>query len=309
MRWGRDPEARADTVLVVDDTPESLRMLVDMLEAEAMHVLVATSGEAALDVLSFERPDLILMDAVMPGMGGFAATRAIKSNPVCAGIPVIFMTGLTELDHVVEALEAGAVDYVRKPLLVPELIARARVHMNNARVAEDSQAALDASGRSLIALDRAGRLKWQTPEARRILAEHFPMDEDWSHALPAALELPIAQLLEQGESGATSLRIELPTATLELARLTQVRAGDVLIRLNDVNPGAAVVRLHTTYGLTPREAEVLLWISYGKPNRDISEILGISPRTVNKHLEHLFQKLGVETRSAAAAFATRSLVQ
>jgi DNA-binding NarL/FixJ family response regulator len=295
---------RPDTVLVVDDTPQSLRLLVDALEADAMDVLVATSGEAALEVLAFRRPDLILMDAVMPGMGGFAATRAIKADPESAGIPIVFMTGLTDSDHVVEALAAGAVDYVRKPLLVPELLARVRVHMTNARVTEDSQAALDASGRSLIAVDRAGRLKWQTPQARRMLADHFPLD----HAWPAALDVAIAQLLEGGEGGATSLRIELPASTLELTRLAHVRS-EVLIRLSDVNPGAAVVRLHTAYGLTPREAEVLLWISYGKPNRDISEILGISPRTVNKHLEHLFQKLGVETRSAAAAFATRSLVQ
>ena len=79
----------------------------------------------------------------------------------------------------------------------------------------------------------------------------------------------------------------------------------MLIRLNHLDPLADIARLQSHFGLTQREAEVLLWISYGKPNRVISEILVISPRTVNKHLEQIFEKLGVETRAAAAAFAVR----
>jgi len=85
----------------------------------------------------------------------------------------------------------------------------------------------------------------------------------------------------------------------------RVRGSEVLVRLNDVNPAANIALLQTRFTLTNREAEVLLWISYGKPNRVISEILDISPRTVNKHLEQIFVKLGVETRAAAAASAVR----
>jgi len=162
------PPLHVDTVLIVDDTPETLRMLCDALEADGLRVLVATSGEAGIDVLRHERPDLIVMDAVMPGMDGFATTRAIKTNPATAGIPVIFMTGLTNSEDVRAALQSGAVDFVRKPPVIDELIARVRVHMANARVAEGGQAALDASGRHLIAVDPRGRLKWWTPYARRL---------------------------------------------------------------------------------------------------------------------------------------------
>ena len=298
-----------DTVLVTDDSPEMLRFLADALEAESIRVLVATSGEAAIDLLRHERPDLILMDAVLPGIGGFAATRMIKANPITAGIPVIFMTGLTTSEHVLAALEAGAVDYVRKPLVLDELLARVRVHMNNARVAEGSQAALDASGRHLIAVDRVGRLKWWTPHARKLLARYLHDDETAAERLPEVLEAAVAQLLDEASRPDQVVRVELPGVTLELARVARLRADEVLIRLSEISSDTATARLRHSYGLTPREAEVLLWISYGKPNRDISDILGISPRTVNKHLENLFQKLGVETRSAAAAYAVRSLTQ
>jgi DNA-binding NarL/FixJ family response regulator len=303
-----------DTVLIVDDTPVELRMLCDALEDDGLRVLVATSGEAAIDVLHYERPDLIVMDAGLPGIDGFATTRAIKADPATAGIPVIFMTGLTDSADVRAALESGAVDYVRKPPVIDELIARVRVHMANARVAEGGQAALDASGRHLIAVDPRGRLKWWTPYARRLLSDCFPCANSMAgnpraDMLPAALDEPVARLLGDDDGPARSLRIALPDSTLELVRVGKLRAEEVLIRLNHINPGAAVARLHASYGLTQREAEVLLWISYGKPNRDISDILGISPRTVKKHLEHLFPKLGVETRSAAAAFAARSLAQ
>jgi DNA-binding CsgD family transcriptional regulator len=79
-----------------------------------------------------------------------------------------------------------------------------------------------------------------------------------------------------------------------------------LFRLTEETPGDGDL-LQTRLGLTQREAEVLIWIAGGKPNRDIGEILGISPRTVNKHLEQIFTKLGVENRASAAAQATKIL--
>lgn len=302
----QDPQPHVDTVLVVDDTPESLRFLADTLEVEGIRVLIATSGEAALSLLSHIVPDLILMDAVMPGIGGFEATRILKRNPASARVPVIFMTGLTESEHVLAALEAGGVDYVRKPLVINELIARVRVHMANARLAQDSQAALDASGRHLISMGREEQLLWWTPQAGSLLAENCP---EWSvmpGPAPAALRPALARLARADESGA-SVRLDLAHSTLELVLVARMRGAEWLVRLNDVNPAGDIALLQARHGLTSREAEVLLWISYGKPNRVISEILSISPRTVNKHLEQVFVKLGVETRAAAAALAVRAI--
>ena len=96
---------------------------------------------------------------------------------------------------------------------------------------------------------------------------------------------------------------------LELVVVAHYREDEVLIRLNEVNPEQDLARLQDRLPLTNREAEVLLWVSYGKPNRVISDVLQISPRTVTKHLERIFDKIGVETRSAAAAVAIRIIGQ
>ncbi len=301
-----DNKPLGDTVLIVDDTPDSLRFLTDALESAGLTVLIATTGEGALDLLTHIVPDLILMDAVMPGMGGFEATKAIKADPAWAHVPILFMTGLTESEHVVRGFDSGGSDYVRKPIDVNELLARVRVHIAQARAVQASEAGLDATGRLLFAMDRQGRLLWCTPMARQFIRTHAPVWNEESATLPPPFHA-LAQRLtaEKTEPGATA-KVDLTAMAIELVLITHYREDELLIRINEINPAADVARLQERHGLTQREAEVLLWISYGKPNRVISEILAISPRTVNKHLEQIFEKLGVETRAAAAAVAVRT---
>ena len=103
------------------------------------------------------------------------------------------------------------------------------------------------------------------------------------------------------------VRVDRPEqgTLIELTLASRYREGEVLIRVTEVDARRDVAKLSETLRLTQREAEVLLWVSYGKSSGDISEVLAISPRTVQKHLEHVYEKLGVETRSAAAAVAVR----
>lgn len=296
-----------DCILVVDDNPDSLRFLVDTLENENMTVLIASSGEATMELLSEATPDLILMDAIMPGISGLEATRQIKRNPATAHIPVIFMTGLNEPEHVVAALGTGGVDYVRKPIVIDELLARMRVHLANARTSYRSRLALGLAGRSLIALDRDGALVWCTPQAETIFAR---IDPDWTPdcgALPLQLLGAARQLLGDRSSPQAISRVELRALEIELVVLETDRPDEILIRVAEAREEGKISVLQKHHGLTHREAEVLLWVSYGKTNRTISEILAISPRTVNKHLEQVFRKLGVETRAAATAIAVRYL--
>jgi DNA-binding response OmpR family regulator/DNA-binding CsgD family transcriptional regulator len=297
------------TLLVVDDTPDSLRFLMTALEAARMTVLVAIDGLAALDLLQHVTPDLILMDAVMPNLDGFETTRRIKANPKLAHVPVIFMTGLTETEHVVRGLAAGGVDYVHKPIVIDELLARIRAHLATARVAQGGQLALDTSGRPAFAVDGKGAPRWLTPVASEILERLFP---DWratSGSLPEALARPIERVQTgEPEAGAT-VAIAVGESTLEAAYLRRTAADEWLFRLTERRPGSEERRLGEQLGLTQREAEVLLWISRGKQNREVSEILQISPRTVNKHLEQIFQKMGVENRASATAIAVTMLMQ
>jgi DNA-binding response OmpR family regulator/DNA-binding CsgD family transcriptional regulator len=296
-----------DCILVVDDNPESLRFLVDTLEAEGMTVLIARSGEATLELLGEVQPDLILMDAMMPGLSGIETTRQIKRNSATAHIPVIFLTGLNEPEHVVAALGTGGVDYVRKPIVIDELLARIRVHLVNARTTYRSRLALGLAGRSLVALGAGDALIWCTPQAEALFVQ---LDPAWTAdrgILPEPLLAPVRQLLAEQSQPLASSRAEVRGLAIELALIEADRPGETLLRVTEAREDGKIALLQKYNGLTRREAEVLLWVSYGKTNKTISEILGISPRTVNKHLEQVFRKLGVETRAAATAVAVRHL--
>jgi DNA-binding response OmpR family regulator/DNA-binding CsgD family transcriptional regulator len=300
---------RRDTVLVVDDTPDTLGFLTDTLDHAGFTVLIATDGASALDLVEQISPDLVLMDAVMPGLNGFETCRRMKREKRFSHLPVIFMTGLSETEHVVEGLAAGGVDYVTKPIIVDELLARIRVHLANARAVHGTSVALDATGRFLLATDRAGRLLWCTPKATQLLAELFPAQNDAAASLPPAVVEQLLQLRENGNSQHARSVLEAGGRKLEISVLAPIGPDELLFRLNELSSETEEAVLQQTLQLTTREAEVLLWISRGKANREIGEILNISPRTVNKHLEQIFVKLGVENRASAAARAVRALAR
>lgn len=295
-------EATRASILVVDDAPDSLRFLTDTLEGEGYGVRIARDGAAALDALRAELPDLVLMDAVMPGIDGFETTRRIKADPTLARVPVIFMTGLSETEDVVKGLAAGGVDYVKKPIVLAELLARLRVHLGNARIAAGAQGALDASNRPLVALDASGRILWTTPRSADILQQRF------GTAAGDQLAPALVGQLWRLSDGEGRVKQEFAGGRVEFAAVATM-AEERHFRVTETLEGAEERLLAQRHGLTEREAEVLLWISRGKANREISEILGISPRTVNKHLEQIFEKMGIENRASAAAAAVKTLSQ
>jgi DNA-binding response OmpR family regulator/DNA-binding CsgD family transcriptional regulator len=297
-----------DTIMVVDDSPETLSMLTDALEAAGMTVLVAIEGTQALTMAERVTPDAILMDAVMPGMDGFETTRRLKRT-AASHVPVIFMTGLTETAHIVEAFAAGGVDYVTKPIVPDELLARMRVHLANARVAHGARTALDVSGRYLFAADVEGRPSWCTPQAAKLLATAFDDFSAEVWMLPANARAWLQRRM-RGETAVMD-SIDIAAASgeriLRLSYMGRIGPGEFLLRLTEGADANEEQVLRDRLALTLREAEVLLWTARGKSNRDIGVILTLSPRTVNKHLEQIFSKLGVENRTAASAIAMRTL--
>jgi DNA-binding NarL/FixJ family response regulator len=297
------------TILVVDDTPESLRFLTTTLEQAGMTVLIAVDGLAALELLEHVTPDLVLMDAVMPGLDGFKTTRRIKADGRFRQLPVIFMTGLTDTEHVVHGLEAGGVDYVHKPIVVDELLARVSVHLANARVAQGSQLALDTAGRSSFAMDEDGATSWLTPLAIATIERLFPGWTPRDPRLPEPLAATVSRLQGPDVPAGAHASLEIGDSVVECTFLRHTSADQWLFRLTERREGDAERLLAERHGLTSREAEVLIWISRGKQNREISEILHISPRTVNKHLEQIFEKMGVENRASATAIAVGTLSQ
>jgi DNA-binding response OmpR family regulator/DNA-binding CsgD family transcriptional regulator len=297
-----------DTVLVVDDSPETLSMLTDALEGAGMTVLVAIEGAQALAMIEKVTPDVILMDAVMPGMDGFETTRALKRNKAIAHVPVLFMTGLTETEHIVKGFNAGGVDYVTKPIVPDELLARIRVHLTNARLAHSAHAALDASGRHLLAANPEGRIVWCTPQATKLLDRAFAQFDAQSFMLPTDVQSWLrSRLGDERGPGSISLRPDTGDIKLKLSYVGLIGPDEILLRLVIDDTVRNELVLKEKLSLTLREAEVLVWIARGKSNRDIAEILGLSPRTVNKHLEQIYTKIGVENRASAAALTVRAL--
>ena len=315
----REQGANSDLVLIVDDVPDNLAVLHDALDESGYTVLIATNGEQALQRAAQARPDIVLLDAMMPGIDGFEVARRLKADAATAHIPIVFMTGLTETEYLVAALEAGGVDYVTKPIKPKEVLARMNVHLQGARRARQdarqagqARNALDAFGYASITVRLPeGRLIWQTALARELLLRYCdtrapetpPVVLEWlrRHAPDArqrGIEPPVLSIVQSASS--LSLRLHRQTG--------QDDDGDEwMIVMREVSDTAVIEAMSLSLKLTAREAEVLYWVVKGKTNKDIGEILGSSPATAKKHLERVYVKLGVETRTAAAGVAIKRI--
>lgn len=292
-------------VLVVDDTPASLGVVCDALRREGVRVLLADSGAAARAVLARERPEVILLDVVMPGEDGFAVCAALKARPEMRDTPVVFLTAIDAPEQKVRALSAGAVDYVTKPVHVPELVARVRVQLElraarraleakNAELEAEVALRLDAEeqlaaslDQAVVVLDRAGTTVFATRLAYDLLAKYFPGGR------PLAL--------------AAGGRFTRGAETLRVRRFTEAGRDDIaMLALEEEHapPGPASL---CQLGLTPRQAEVAYWVAQGKTNPETAMIVGASPRTIDKHMERILTRLGLENRGALILAASAIL--
>ena len=206
----------AATVLVVDDTPANLGLVLESLSAAGLRVLVAENGARALELLAQQPVDLILLDMIMPGLDGLAVCQRIKAQAGWRELPLIFLTAVDVPEQKVRALEAGAVDYISKPVHPPEVLARVRTHLDlrtarldlqrkNARLESEIALRLDAEtqlaqslDRALLIADRDGRLVFQTLRATHLLFKHL------AHHEPGRL-LPELATVERYQSPAGAL--------------------------------------------------------------------------------------------------------
>ena len=247
------PEANSrDIVLLVDDSPEALGFLTEALEQSGFSVLIATSGNAALNIADRITPDLILLDAVMPGMDGFEACVRLKANASLTQVPVVFMTGLTETEHVVRALEAGGVDYLTKPINIDELRARIRVHLSNARSAQSARVALDAAGRHLLALRGDGSVRWSTPQATRLVNAATGSDDGLSVVTARIAEWMRERERHAGNSQGSLTLERAGQNGLQISYLGAIGANEYLFRLTAENGISDDETLRQHFQLTHR---------------------------------------------------------
>lgn len=291
-------QSNSDVVLVVDDSPESLGMLNVALNSEGYTALVALSGQQALSIAEKVTPDVVLLDAVMPEMDGFETCRHLKA--MLPNTPIIFMTGLTDVEHVVKGIEAGGVDYVTKPISPDEVIVRIKRHVETAKQALSAQDALDHAGKNVFCVSAQGRLSWATPHVHEVIEQiSGENNSPWATLAPL-----IEAWLSNGHS--TNLAVN---SFSEKINITYERQQEEmhLLRFVQTQTQKSPSDLKNNLPITKRESEVLYWVSYGKTSWEISQILEMSPRTVNKHLEQIYKKLGVDNRTSAAAISIRIL--
>lgn len=288
------------TVLVVDDSPESLGMINMSLDKAGIAVLIALNGQQAMKVLEQITPDIVLMDAIMPVMNGFECAKEIrKNNPL---IPIIFMTGLSDVEHIVKAFDAGGNDYIIKPIHPDELLVRIRQQTSNFRMLAEAQQALDSMRQHVFSIDNHGMILWATPEAQSLLNQY---QSDQSLELNNKLK----RWLPNGQTGHDlALPIQQQNLVLTVHYFKQTETDEYLLKIHSPNTAIDPAILEDSLTITYREAEVLLWVAHGKTNREIAEILGMSPRTVNKHLEQMYPKIGANNRTTAASIAIQTIL-
>lgn len=200
MKSGTESTAGKFTVLIVDDTPANVALLAESLGNHGLSVMVAQDGEEAVERAQFALPDLILLDVMMPGQGGFETCRRLKASPETRDIPVIFMTALSDISDKMTAYSVGGVDYVTKPFHTDEVLARVNAHLT----LRSMQRELAEQNRRLeeeIAVRREAQegLARRTEELARSNAELEQLAYVASHDLQEPLRMITSymQLLEQ----------------------------------------------------------------------------------------------------------------
>lgn len=274
-------------------------MLNELLCQQNFHVFVALNGEQAIGIAEQIQPDVILLDAMMPGMSGFDVCKRLKSMPALMQVPVIFMTGLSETEDIVKAFEVGGIDYITKPIRHEELLVRMKAHLDNAKRAASAHEVMDGHGLMTLCLRSDGQIEWATPQVYKL----FP--ETAAAAIAEGLLESVADARVGGPASVVTLGDDSVTCHL----IDDDGLGRYLFKIDDPRQPNDQEKLVERFQLTEREAEVLMWIVHGKTNKEIALILDLSPRTINKHLEQIFRKLGVENRTSAAFAALECIRQ
>mgnify|MGYP000666312080 CR=1 FL=1 len=143
------------TILIVDDIPGNADVLCKTLEVEGYSISMALSGEVALKIAPKIKPDLILMDVMMPGMDGFETCRKLKEDPVFENTPIIFVTGKAATEDIVDAFKSGGGDYITKPFRSEEVLARVGTHIRLTQTIKKNEYLVEELKKAVLNLENA----------------------------------------------------------------------------------------------------------------------------------------------------------
>jgi DNA-binding NtrC family response regulator len=204
----------APKILIIDDNPDNIRVLTETLEPHGYEIFLASKSDKGIKLAGTIQPDVILLDIVMPGKDGFVVCQILKGDPNTKDIPIVFLTSRQEMESIVHGFEIGAVDYITKPLRIPEVLARLKTHSDNSRMAREikernhqleteierrriAETGKQAAEQRLSTLSSRESRRWgvqgligQSPEARQIRSE-----------IERLQSFPSVSVLVTGESG------------------------------------------------------------------------------------------------------------
>lgn len=292
--FASNPYVSEARILIIDRTPDA--SLLSTLRKAGHDVILTQNVGSGLSFVQGNSPDLVLLDTLPPRLDGVDICRRIKSRAQYRDLPVMFYAANGDSLEKRRAFEAGAIDFIQKPAPASEVLARITTRLQaralqrslarelelRLAIEEQLRQSLD---RAVVLIDDAGCILFSSRQADILLEEAFP--DFVGGVLPAGLFSAESKL---------SVR-RFPSSNRRHLTLYALERKD-----ESRGPGALV-----SLGLTPREAEVLFWVAHGKSNGDISLLLGTSIRTIHKHVENIFRKLGCETRTAAGFLAGAAL--
>lgn len=327
-----NPQNAESTILLVDDNPANLTVLLEQLLAQGFQLMVAESGESALERVSYRKPDIILLDVRMPGIDGYETCRRLKATPDTAAIPVIFLSALNDADDKVQGFRAGGVDFIAKPMDFSEVLLRIHTQLSLARLQQDlaqsnaeleqrvaartaaleaemaRRAQSEAEKSTLLELVRSqsshlqslgNRLLAQQSDGHTALAQE--MDEQLTGNL-AQMREQLGVLLGQVEEGKIRRRLE---SMERLLTRTEGFVKSVTVTLLQPSPAESMLGANPLLRLSEREREVLLLIVRQHSAEEIARLLQVTPSTVRTYRYRMMQKLKLSNQENLVEYAQR----
>lgn len=258
------PNFNGQTILIVDDQPNNLKVLSDTLSAANLQVAVALDGESALEQIQHFQPDLILLDVMMPpGIDGFETCKRILDIPQMREVPILFMTALTEVEYKTRGFNAGAVDYITKPFQQAEVFARIQVHLKLHSITQ----LLEQQNQQLQ------QAKEKAERANRVKSEFLA---NMSHELRTPLNgvmgyaqgLQMSENLDSRERGWVNSLYECGSHLLMLINdvldISKIEAGKLELTLKPVNLMRFLKQLVAMFELRAEEAELAFTVELGE---------------------------------------------
>ncbi len=275
-------------ILIVDDNVHNLQVLGNILQDAGYNIAVAERGEDALRFIEKKRPNLILLDIVMPSLDGIGVCNILKAKKRTRDIPIIFISVHKDTSEKIKAFQAGGVDYITKPFQREEVLARVSVHLQLQEAKEQLQRANE---------ELEKRIEDRT---RKLLESNKKLEE-----MNIALKVLLEKKEESRESFVQNLvfnvrqMIEPCLDKLKQTSLTPFQRkllSSLETRLRDIiSPYQRT--LAERFGLTPSELQILQLIREGKMTKEIADILGLSKRTIDTHRHNIRKKLGIRNKN------------